>query len=225
MRSLVVPSRGREIAGEISLNVGLTSPAQTGHQRALLTLRRLLIIAVIFAGTVAFRALPRPSPGKPELAVAAPLSLLSEGELARIQEDIRKLQLAFFEADCEAVICLAHPRWIMAIGGRDEACRQIKAQAQTWSDRPIEFSEIVFEEQPTLLRNARHEFVVVPSICVFNGGDKHLKVVTFDLAIRAVGAAEWRYVGGSEIVAKQAAVLFPGFPGDFHLPPTGFAGG
>jgi hypothetical protein len=150
------------------------------------------------------------------------LSSLSEDELARIHEDIRKLQLAFFEADCEAVFVMAHPRWIMVIGGHDEACRQIKALSEDWAGRPIKLSEIIFEEQPTLLRNSRHELVVVPSVCVFKGGDQQVRIATFDLTIRAIGAEEWRYVGGSELEAKQAATLFPGFPGDLRFPPKGF---
>jgi hypothetical protein len=190
-----------------------------------ISLWRLLIIAALFAGIAAFRALPPPSPGKPELAVPAPLSSLSEDELARTHDKIRTLQLAFFQADCETVIRMAHPRWIMAIGGQDEACRQIKTLSNVWAGRPIELTEVIFQEQPTLLRSSNHEFVVVPSVCVFRGGDKQVKVATFDLAIRRIGAAGWRYVGGSEIDAKQAAVLFPGFRSDFHLPPTGFAGG
>jgi hypothetical protein len=102
--------------------------------------------------------------------------------------------------------------------------KRIVKRSSSWRtpDGPIKLSEIIFEEQPTLLRNSRHELVVVPSVCVFKGGDQQVRIATFDLTIRAIGAEEWRYVGGSELEAKQAATLFPGFPGDLRFPPKGF---
>src|SRR5262245_60987808 len=95
------------------------------------------------------------------------LESLPPRELARIQDDIRRMQRAIREGNCDTVLSLAHGRWIAAIGGREAMCREIKALAvgQNRAGKDIVFEEVAFRDEATLLRSSQNVFVIVPSVC------------------------------------------------------------
>jgi hypothetical protein len=86
------------------------------------------------------------------------------------------------------------------------------------ASRQFEFEQPTFRDEPTVFQTSKHEFAIVPSICVYKGQDEQIEQPTFDLAIRRLGTSNWKYVGGSELNEQQTVALFPDFPSDFQFP-------
>jgi hypothetical protein len=182
------------------------------------TQRRLLVLAAIAVLVFVSSRIPVGSTPTPPSSDAT--GRLSADDLATIHGDIRRLQVANFEVDAETVLALGHPRWIKAIGGRDAVRRELEAlrKHKLSVAGKIEFLEVVFRDEPTVLRTAEHELVVVPSVCIYRRPDAQFEAPTFDLAVRRLGKSKWGFIGGSELNEQQTKMLFPDFPSDYRFP-------
>lgn len=180
---------------------------------------RLWVIVAAVA-VVAFVLYRIPVGSTPAPVAAAPSDPLPAAELDAINDGVRRLQFAIFAEDVETVLELGHPRWIKAIGGREAVRRELESLGSRKLEAAelIEFEETRFPDEPTMLRGADHEFVVVSSLCVFKKPGERFEVPTFDLAVRRLGTLRWWYIGGTELNERDAAVLFPDFPADYRFP-------
>lgn len=151
---------------------------------------------------------------------AATIATLEPGELDRIQGHVRSLHRAIFEGDATAALSLADAPWIVAVGGRDSFRQKVESlgAALKAAAVKVEFVGTVFQDEPTMLRGDKCDYVIVPSICVVSQEGNQVELRTFDLGVRRPGRSDWKYVSGDQLDEKQALLLYPTLPSGLKFP-------
>lgn len=147
---------------------------------------------------------------------------LSPAETGALQQDLRSLLSTFARGDTDAMIERTHPSVKRFAGGDEAYAKATRDAMKALGDMGL---KVISDEvgEPTRTYTAGDEEVCfVPRTTVFTTDAQTVKSLTFMVAIRPAGGAQWRYIDGAamqampELLRQLLPELQPGVP----LPPV-----
>jgi hypothetical protein len=156
---------------------------------------------------------PMLAPGRADLAVLD----VAPAEVAAVQQEVRKLNDAFYTGDFESVIRLRNARVIEKSGGPEVAVEKMRELFALSTQRGVKVESFEIISRPIFLKSTIREYVLVPTKKVLSSGKDRIEHVNFELGSREIGNPTWTYVDGAQLTAANINTLFPDFPADRRL--------
>jgi hypothetical protein len=131
------------------------------------------------------------------LASSATAGTLTDAEVAHIKADIALMIAALSDGDADKIIERTHPSLYEIAGGREAVEKLIR---DAMEQIRVQGVKVVHSEVGTPARTysaGEEEVCFVPKVTVMEVQGKQMKSTNFMIAIRRVGAKEWKYLEGA----------------------------
>jgi hypothetical protein len=142
-----------------------------------------------------------------------------EEDAARVQQDVRALIHALYNADVDTVVRYTHPTIIAMQGGVQGTRRAVQDVVLKLKSAGMRVESLTFPKPPEFLEGGGRRFAVVPTLSIISANAQRFESLNFQLGILEPGSTEWTYVEGSRITRQNVQSLFPGFPATYEFPP------
>jgi hypothetical protein len=156
---------------------------------------------------------PMLAPGRAELAVLD----VSPAEVAAVQQDVRRLNDAFYTGDFESVVRMRNASVIEKSGGPEVAVEKMRELLALSTRRGVKVESFEMIARPIFLKSTIREYVLVPTKKILSSGDDRIEHVNFEFGAREIGNPTWTYVDGAQLTSANINTLFPDFPADRRL--------
>jgi hypothetical protein len=153
------------------------------------------------------------------LIAASAEAVQPEKDAARVQQDVRTLIHALYNADVDTVVRYTHPTIIAMQGGVQGTRRAVQNVVLKLKSAGMRVESLTFPKPPEFLEGAGRRFAVVPTLSIISANAERFESLNFQLGILEPGSTEWTYVEGSRITRQNVQSLFPGFPATYEFPP------
>jgi hypothetical protein len=137
-------------------------------------------------------------------------------ETKHVHDDLRKMDEALAAGDFVTVLSYSPPRYIEKMGGLEAGKAGLQKIMSEGKERGVAMPKTVYGE-PTFLRSANMEFVMVPVTASFQENGADVEVVGHMLGGREWGKQAWKYVEPEGMRAEKL-YIFPEFPDDYPIP-------
>jgi hypothetical protein len=140
-------------------------------------------------------------------------------ETARVQQDVRALNDALYNADVETVIRYTHPSVIAMLGGIQSARKMVQDAVLFIKSTGLRVESLTFPRPPDFLEAGGRRFAVIPTLSILSANGQRLESLNFQLGVLEPNSTDWTYVEGSRLTKENVQSLFPGFPAAYRFPP------
>ncbi|MGD9126473.1 MAG: hypothetical protein PVH19_03760 [Planctomycetia bacterium] len=176
-------------------------------KRSKLLLASFLVLMMLGCGT-------ETSPSDPE-----PVSHVgSEEEVKLVQEDVRKMSQAVYDADIPTILDYTHPTIIEKMGGRSQVESALKGMLSQVQSIGMKLESMTFPAAPDFLETEERRFVIVPTKSIVSANGQQLESLNYQFGIQEKGTTAWKYIEGSRINQQNVRSLFPDFPPNYQFP-------
>jgi len=143
----------------------------------------------------------------------------SEADAGRVQQDVKALIDALYNADVDTVVRYTHPTIIAMQGGLQGTRKAVQDVVLKLKSAGMRVESLTFPKPPEFLEGGGRRFAVVPTLSIISANGQQIESLNFQLGVLEPGSTEWAYVEGSRITKQNVQSLFPGFPATYEFPP------
>lgn len=143
-------------------------------------------------------------------------ALASEDQV--VQEDVRKIMTAVYQADVATVLGYTHPKIIELMGGASRAEATLKTVLSQFQALNMKVDSLTFPAAPDFLETAKNRFVIVRTKIVVSANGQRAESLNYQFGIQEKGTSTWKYIEGSRINNENVRSLFPDFPPHYQFP-------
>ena len=140
-------------------------------------------------------------------------------DAGRVQQNVKMLIDALYNAEVETVIRYTHPTIIAMQGGVESTRKAIRDLVVKMKSAGMRVESLTFPKPPEFLEGGGRRFAVVPTLSIISGNGQRSESLNFQLGVLDPGSTEWTYVEGSRLTKENVQTLFPGFPASYEFPP------
>ena len=143
-------------------------------------------------------------------------------EAETVQEDVRKMNGAVYQADVSTVLDYTHPKIIDMLGGRSQAESALKAAFSQIQVQDMKLESLTFPAAPDFLQTGGTRFVIVPTKTILSISGQQVESLNYQFGVQVQenGTAKWKFIDGSRINKENVRSLFTDFPSDYQFPET-----
>lgn len=156
------------------------------------------------------------------VATSATAGALSAADAERLRAEVASLTTSFERGDTEALIARTHPSLHRLVGGPEVFAKATRQAVEQLRQSGVKILSTEVGSPTQTYAAGDEEVCFVPRTSVMELQGKQAKSTTFMIAIRTVGAADWKYIDGAGLRSHPEMLyqLLPKLDRQAVLPPN-----